>query len=238
MDELGTTQHSGHSDPSFTTTKFRLVEPTANPLHNALRALGVSNKHARALEIVGDLAFSTGLFLVIEGTAARLAAEAWAGKNANGSMVMECGIGVTDDTIVREIASDESRSIVILDANLSPIDVYARPLIDQVQRRISTSSDDRGFSRILMTISDSVASLPLPRNVEALAVRVSLESDVVFLKLDDAQARLDEAESEDASENWALHLWKPASKALFAYLRGLPLEEAALAISVLGAVRR
>lgn len=236
MDELSTNQYAGHSfgcKPS--PLNFRLAEPAASPLLNTLKALGVPLKHAKALEVVGDIASATGLFLVIEGIASRLAAEAWAGTNANGSVIMECGIGVTEDTTISEIATDETQSIAILDANLSPIDVYARPLIDQVQRRILTSPEARKTPRILMTLSASLAGLPLPRNVEALAVRVSLESNVKFLREEDAQARLDDMESEDIHEGWASLLWKPAFKAVAAHLKRLPPEEAALAISVLDA---
>lgn len=234
MDNLSETPHAEGQVRTVAPT-FRITEPSATPLRESLKALGIPSKHARALEIVGDLAFSAGLFLVIEGTAARLAAEAWARTNANGSMVLECGVGVTDAPVVAGIASDEPRSVVILDANLSPIDVYARRLIDNVQRRISNPADEREHPRILMSLSASIAGLPLPRDVEAVSVRVSLESNVEFLDQEDVQARLEYMENEEADKSWASVLWKPAFKGLMTKLKSLSAEDAALAVSVLEA---
>lgn len=235
MDNFGETTHA--EGPLRTPTPtFRITEPRATSLNVSLKALGVTSKHARALEIVGDLAFSAGLFLVIEGTAARLAAEAWASTNTNGSMVLECGVGVTDVPVVAAIASNEPRSVVILDANLSPIDVYARHLIDNVQRRISNPADEREHNpRIFMSLSASIAGLPLPRDVEAVSVRVSLENNVEFLDQEDVQAMLEYMENEEADESWASVLWKPAFKGLMAKLKSLGAEDAALAVSVLEA---
>lgn len=234
MDNLGETPHAEGPIRTPTPT-FRSTEPRATPLNASLKALGVTSKHARALEIVGDLAFSAGLFLVIEGTAARLAAEAWASKNTNGSMVLECGVGVTNVPAVAGIAPDEPRSVVILDANLSPIDVYARRLIDYVQRRISNPADEKEHPWILMSLSASIAGLPFPRDVEAVSVRVSLENNVEFLDQEDVQARLEYMENEEADESWASVLWKPAFKGLMAKLKSLGAEDAALAVSVLEA---
>lgn len=236
MDQCYGAQPLGHQDLPAPQT-FRLAESSGNSLQAALKALGIRNKHARALEIIGEMAFATGLPLVIEGTASRLAAEAWAATHANGSKIMECGIGLIDDTALRGIGADETRTVVILDANLSPIDVYARPLIDHVQRRISGLSLEKECPRIVMSLSNGVAGLPLPKIVESISVRVSLDSEVEFFADGDAQAKLDDLESEENGSQWSTTLWKPASKALLAYLRRLPVEEAALAVSVLEAVR-
>ena len=114
MDGVNRAPNDGYEGNNASPNKFRLAAPENKPVLDILRSLGLSLRHAKALELTGDPAFSTGLFLVIEGTAARLATTAWAGKNAKGSMVMECGIGVTDDTTTREIVADEARSITIL----------------------------------------------------------------------------------------------------------------------------
>lgn len=189
-------------------------------------------KHAKALEVTGEAVFRAGMILVIEGIAARLVAEAWGRKDESGCMLMECTIGLTDDSQLKGIASGEIRSAVVLDANLSPLEVYARPFIDLVQRRITNPGHVRPL-RIVMSLSDGVASLPLPRIIEALAVRISLDDKPDFIREDDVAAELEDIQDASAGEAWASQLWKPSLNALLQCLKDIPTDDAALVLSVL-----
>lgn len=232
MDESGSSQNpvrAASNDSGFT-----MVCHDATPFLDFLKSLGLSPKHAKALEVTGNTVFSAGMILVIEGIAARLAAEAWGRKDEQGCMLMDCAIGLTEDGQMKRTAIEEIRSIVILDANLSPPDVYARPLLDRVQRRILNHEHTR-FPRILMSLSDGVASLPLPSRIEALAVRISLDHKLEFIREEDVAAELEDLQDEDARETWASRLWSPARHDLLQCLKSMPAEDAALVLSVLKA---
>ena len=235
MEELGGSQNPVQTIPDdLWPSKFSMVDHDATPFLDLLKSLGLSPKHAKALEVTGDAVFSAGMILVIEGFAARLATEAWGRKDEQGCMLMDCAIGLTDGGQMKGMAVEETRSIVILDANLSPPDVYARTLLDRVQRRIVSHEHTRS-PRILLSLSDSVASLPLPRKIEALAVRISLDHKLEFIREEDVVAELEDVQDGDAGETWASRLWNPALNALLQCLKSLPAEDAALVLSVLKA---
>jgi len=235
MEELGSSQNPVQAIPNdLSPSKFTMVEHDTTPFIDFMKSLGLSTKHAKALEVTGDAVFSSGMILVIEGIAARLAAEAWGRKDEQGCMLMDCAIGLTEDGQMKWTAIEKTRSVVILDANLSPPDVYARPLLDWVQRRI-VSHEHTMSPRILMSLSDSVASLPLPSKIAALAVRISLDHKLEFIHEEDVLAELEDVQDEDAGETWASRLWNPALNALLQCLKSMPAENAALVLSVLKA---
>ena len=189
----------------------------------------------RVVEVVGNLAHECGLILIVDGLAARIAAESWLGGGAGTGKVLECGIGGTDDSVVRAAVADAPDAIVILDANLSPLDVYARPLIDVVQRRLSGTGAAGIATKILMSISGGVAALPLPLVVESVSLRVSLDRVPTFLQESDVAARLEEIATSDELVGWFARIWKPAGARVVNHLRSMPSDEAALALSVLEA---
>lgn len=233
MEEFGAPRNVSNESPEGQPPpELTIVGHDATPLLVTLRSLGISPKHARALEIASEAAFSTGMIFIIEGIAARLAALAWGRMNKSGCILMECGIGVTEDKLLRGISPDEARTFVLLDANLSPPDVYARPLIDRVHRMISDRHYS-GTSNVVMSLSDGVAGLPLPTNVNAVAIRVSLDIKPSFLSTDEAAARLEELRTGDSDVQWSSRLWKPALSRLIEHMTGLPSEDLALGISVL-----
>lgn len=172
------------------------------------------------------------MILVIEGIGARLIAEAWGRKDELGCVWMDGVIGMTDEVKMSNAVVDETRTLVLLDANHSSLDVYVRLLIDLVQRRIVTP-ESTSSPRILMLLSSGIASLPLPGNVESLAVCISLEHKIEFLREDEVEVELEDAQDEDAGETWASGVWRPACNALLQCLSDMPKEDSALVLSVL-----
>lgn len=216
----------------FLPIHVRKVEQTEKPFFETLTSLGLSSRHARALEATGEVVCGAGLILVVEGVAARVAAEEWGRTNGPGCVLVDCEVGITGDEAMKDIAAEAERSIVILDANLSPPDVYARPLIDGVQRRLMTS-EKMGLPRVVMSLSDGVASLPLPNAVSAVAVHISLDRKPEFIRESDAVDRLEEVKEEAGQATWASQLWKPALTELLQCLEKIRGEELALVMSVL-----
>ncbi|MCL2591170.1 MAG: tektin family protein [Betaproteobacteria bacterium] len=218
----------------------RAVSGGSASVIETLRSLGVTPKFAKAIEVLGRIAQECGLILIIDGLAARIAVELWLGDGARTGKILECGIGATDDSAVRDVLAEAPDAIAIVDANLSPIDIYARPLVDVVQRRLAGIEHAHVPTRILMSISSGVAALPLPLALESISLRVSLDCAPIFMQESDIAARLDEIEeaSEHGSgDGWFGRLWKPAGKRTLDYLRSMEPDEAALALSVLDAAQ-
>jgi hypothetical protein len=207
------------------------------PMAETLRALGVTPKAARAIGAVGAMAGECGLMLVVDGVAARVAAEAWLGEGEKSGTVLDCGFGETDDRAVRSALDDDPVALAILDANLSPFDIYARPLVDAVLRRLTGISDQAFKTRVLMSMVNGTAALPLPTVAESLSLRVYLDRIPVFFHEGEAVAWLDEIEDTEEPVQWFAQLWKPARTKVLNYLRALPEEEAALILSALNVVQ-
>ncbi len=64
--------------------------------------------------------------------------------------------------------------LVLLDANLSPLEVYGRTLIDcAVDRAIRETTSDGPV--VLMSLSDSVLALSIPRELRRVSVTIDLD---------------------------------------------------------------
>lgn len=207
------------------------------PVAETLRALGVTPKAARAIEAIGTMARECGLMLIFEGLAARVAAEAWLSEGGTAGAVLECGFGETDDRAVRAALGDAPVALAILDANLSPFDVYARPLVDAVLRRLAGIYEHSFGTRIVMSMADGTAALPLPAVAESLSLRVYLDRIPVFLQEGEVVAWFEDIEDTEEPVEWFAKLWKPARTKVLNYLRALPVEEAAIILAALDIAR-
>jgi uncharacterized protein (UPF0335 family) len=211
-------------------------QPNGNTNSSAtemLRTLGVTPKYAEALQVVGRLSKDCGLILMIEGLAARLAAEGWLTTAEGSSKLLECRIGLTDEGLVQKLLQEAPANLAVLDANLSPLDVYARPLIDLLQRRIVGLGEDAQIMQVVMSLSDGIAALPVPTTVNSIAIRVALDRRPQFLSDVDAARRVDEIAVSDESAEWISRLWKPAAERVKNRLQALSTEDVALVLSVL-----
>lgn len=198
-----------------------------------LQRLGTTPKLAAALQVVGQLAHESGLVLLVEGVAARLAAEAWLGEGGRSGKVLECRVGLTDDLMVQDLVAGELSALAILDANLSPLDIYARPLIDAVQQRIAALNEQGLAARVVMSLSGGLAALPIPPVVESISLRVRLDHVPMFVSEADARAKLEGIGASDSPDGWIARLWRPAAVRVLTRLQTMSQEEVALAMSVL-----
>lgn len=221
-------------------TEHARIEAWRRPRVNAgasaadvLQSLGITPKWVAALQTVGQLAHDSGLVLLVDGLVARLAAEGWLADATDSGAIVDCRIGLTDDHLISDLLSGEVRGVAILDANLSPPDVYARPLLDAVQRRIAGSNGQRMDARIVMSLSGSLAALPIPPVLESISLRVGLDRAPEFMGDADAHDKLHEFAGADSSVGWLARLWRPAAVRVLTRLREMPIEHAALAMSAL-----
>jgi len=198
-----------------------------------LRNLGVAPKHAEAIHVVAQLTRASGLLLLVEGLAARLAAEGWLASIDGICKVFECRVGLTDGSQMSDLLTEALAGIAVLDANLAPLDVYARPLIDSRQQRIAGLDGQTSGPLTVLSLSSGVAALPVPRDVGSIAIQLSLDYRPQFLPEADALRRLEELVDLDQAPGWISSLWRPAQKRVLNNLLAMPPADLALALSVL-----
>lgn len=211
----------------------RSASACRHSVKETLRAIGVAPKAARAIEATGFMARECGLMLVIDGLAGRIAAEAWLCEVEKPGAVLECGFGETDDLPIRSALSNAPAALAILDANLSPFDVYARPLVDALLRRLAGVQDQQFATWVVVSIVDGTAALPLPTVAHSISLRVYLDRAPAFRDESEAEAWFEEIEESEGSTEWLSKLWKPARTKVLNYMKALPLEEAALILAAL-----
>ncbi|CAB3648103.1 hypothetical protein [Achromobacter pestifer] len=221
------------ADPREGTSIVRSAAGAGQPIVETLRALGVTPKAARAIAAVGTMARECGLMLIVDGLAGSVAAEAWLSEGDKSGTVLECGFGETDDRAIRAVLGDAPVALAILDANFSPFDVYARPLVDAVLRRMAGIHDRSFKARVLLSMAEGAAALPLPTVAESLSLRVYLDHIPVFLQEGEAEAWIEEIEDMEEPVEWFAKLWKPAKTKVLNYLRSLPVEEVAIILAAL-----
>ncbi|MET3479335.1 hypothetical protein [Variovorax atrisoli] len=203
------------------------------PIVETLRALGVMPKAARAIESVGVMARACGLMLIVDGLGGRIAAEAWVDEGEQPGTVLECGFGETDDYTVRAALAGTPTALAILDANLSPLDVYARTLVDSVLRRLAGLHDQSFPTRVVVSMADATVALPLPAVVDSISLRIHLGRTPEFIQHSGAEVWFDEVDDAKEPDEWFKGLWKPARSRVVSYLRTLPVEEAAIILAAL-----
>ena len=206
----------------------------ALPVVDVLRTLGVPPRSAKAFQLVGDLAQKSGLILIVEGTASRLAAEDWLAISPGAQKVIECKVGMIDDTSVRAVLAEAPSAIAVLDVNLSALDACAMPVIDAVQERIAGRECVLEKTFFVMSLSRGIAALPVASDLASISLHVNLDLFPELMSEQHASMQLEELTHGDAQDTSLGRLWRPAARRVAERLRELQTEELALVLSVLG----
>jgi hypothetical protein len=237
METVSHTEASASVAPQALAAKSQMDvrNPTTSfAIDTRLRSFNIAGKHSSALQIAGKVITDAGLILIVEGMGARLAVESWCYSfGVKKCVVLECAFGITEDQQLKALMQEGPELIAILDANLSPIDVYARPVLDSITDFLSGPLENRELLRVILSTIDSLASLPIPKELERISVRISLDTPPQFIS--DAEAKM-VAEldlDEDEPPAWLTRLWGPAAKRLHKLISELDIENAALAISAI-----
>jgi len=120
--------------------------------------------------------------------------------------------------------------LAVLDANLSALDVYARPLSDLVFSRLAGIDHWQPF--ILLALADGVAALPLPKTFEQVSVLLDLDARYAFHNVSDLDDLMSMATDPENGTFYG-RLWRPAADRLRTQIGGLDPETQALVLSVL-----
>ena len=199
---------------------------------STLKKFGVSSRNAKAFSLVGDVARKTGLIICVRGIAARPVVEGWAGVLSQHGLLMDSTIGLIDDSITRNVLTKSPALDVfaILDANLSALDIYARPILDVALKRL-VEPKTKQQTTIFFALTDSIGALPLPKTFERISVLINLDTNYDFHNND-----LDELKSDafDSEDGYLLkRMWRPAVNMLKKQIETFNEEDQKLIFSVL-----
>lgn len=211
----------------------RDLVPTEGGAVTILRALGVSAQAATAFAITSEVACRAGLMVCVRGVAARPAVEGWAKTRMLRGILIDSTIGLVDDSALKNILLrvPSLDGLVLLDGNLSALDIYARPLSDLVLTRLADPASENPLG-IFVSLADGVGALPLPRTFERISVLIDLDARYVFRGASNVDELMSEAINPEDGELYA-RLWRPAAERLRKEIEDLEPEEKALALSVL-----
>jgi hypothetical protein len=121
-----------------------------------------------------------------------------------------------------------------LDSNLSALDIYARPLLDLVLRRVAQKVE--AGPAVVFSINDGVGSLPIPRIVQRMSVIIDLDGRGGLLEtsaIDELRSRV----LDPSGGSLYQELWRPAADRVALEVERLDSDRQVLVLSVLDRLR-
>lgn len=142
-----------------------------------LSVLGINSRQAFMLSTLLHTASRCGLMLVLRGAIARHCTQAMARHGAGNVAFVDVPMGLMSASemsgVVREF--DKLDALAILNADLSPIEVYGAKLLDLVAERVSDPNPSG--KEIIISCHGGGISLPLPGILERLSLIVELDAN-------------------------------------------------------------
>lgn len=199
-----------------------------------LRRYGVSKRKAAAFICVAKLAQSTGLVVGFRGVLARPVVRAWAEALGPDCSVFEGAVGLVDDEMLAEVCSTTALAtpLVLLDANLSALDLYARPISDKIFSHVAGERSDV-LAPLFMVLSAGIGALPVSSAFKQLMLVLDFEKEYVFSKI--AGDRVEYTSDEFLGLPAVSSLWVDAGRRLFAEFALLGSDEQELVCAILAA---
>lgn len=230
-----TNSNNKREEGHFSTPIFQPVahEDKNGPLSivAVMKNIGVESRKATAFAAIGDMAFKLGLIVCIRGIGARHLVRHWARSLGKGVLV-DVTVGLIDDAPINSYLKNELQPEVMafLDANLSAIDIYAKPICDLVIET-AVKRDVSSPMAILFSLSDGVGHLPLPNCLEPLSISLDLDRKYNFKERDLGQLMQNAFDIEEGV--LTARFWSPVVEKVRAYISTLDGETQGLVLSVL-----
>lgn len=157
---------------------------------------------------------------------------AWAAIVGRDPVLIDATIGMVDAGLLKQVleATPLCDSLVVLDANLSALDIYGRPLLDLVVSRISCPPTEPATA-LFLSLCEGVGSLPTPRTFESVSITLDLDRDYPYSR--DGLEVLMDATTNREDGTLLKRLWRPAADLVRTTLESMDEEKRALALSVL-----
>jgi len=142
----------------------------------ALAACGVDRRFAVGILGAVSIADQCGLVVCFKGAFARHIVRVIASGIRDAAVAINIGIGLVEsEPLSNAVCESKSAQVVaLLDANLSAFDLYGRTLVDQMFGRACDPEHVEGPA-ILLALSDSAMSLPLPLILKRLSITINLD---------------------------------------------------------------
>lgn len=140
-----------------------------------LSALGISKRQAFLLSSLTEIASATGIALVIKGEASRQCVQTLIRQGRDSVAIIDVPMGLTSNDFLRDtvISLSALRGVALLNADLSPFEVYGSELIDLLTEQAITSTSHP--QPILFSCLGGDFSLPLPKVLNRMALVVELD---------------------------------------------------------------
>lgn len=152
------------------------MPPSGLEVRDVLRKFGFTANAGERVERVLHAAIAASFPIVARGSAARvLAVDLALALSAGEADICEVPIGlIENERLETQLRNDGNGAVLLLDGNLSDISVYAPGILDSV---VSAAIGGQGWlaSRpLVIALSSGPASLPLPAELQELAVKLDL----------------------------------------------------------------
>lgn len=158
------------------TVPIRRVESERGETSDVFRRFGVSAETSERVSRVLRVAVSLSLPIVTGGSGARpLAKRLAVALSTDGFFVCDIPIGLVGNVqLISRFGSGDGVGILLLDANLSDISVYAPDVLDEVVTRAIGKKGTLSGRPLMLSLSSGLAGLPLPAELNELAVHLDL----------------------------------------------------------------
>lgn len=161
--------------PSLSWVKHGILSATA--VKTRLAALGMNGRRAIVLGALSDLASRCGAALLLKGGFARQCAQSIIRQDRDTVGIIDIPMGLTCGDFLRQPLENlaEVQGLAVLNANLSPFEVYGMELLDLLLEQVMSNAAT--FRPILLSCIDGGLSLPLPRALRRVSLVVDLDTN-------------------------------------------------------------
>jgi hypothetical protein len=178
---------------------------------STLVKLGLGRRRAELLVELTAVLKRSGCCLILRGRDSREYAKVLGRMDCHSYGFLEVPMGLVSSSPVAKAIKQAGRldSIVVLGANISPLEVYGAPIFDELVE--SALNDDPSASyRVVMSCIDGDLAIPIAKSIRRFAILVDVDSSWEY-----AERSLDELDEHD------IPLMKPASVKLTANVQNL-----------------
>lgn len=165
---------------------------SATDVKTRLVALGMTGRRAITLATLSELAAQCGAALVLRGGLARQCVQTLVRQDRDTVGIVDIPMGLTCGDFLRHPLEylAEVQGLAVLNANLSPFEVYGTKLLDLLMEQVM--SEAPSSRPILLSCLDGDLSLPLPKALRRVSLVVDLDSN-----WDEGEQRLEDVEPKE-----------------------------------------
>lgn len=162
--------------PATHRVSIRKKAPSQGQVRDVFRKYGLATDTCERVERLLRAAVAVGLPITTHGSGARALAEDLATVlSAGESTICEVPIGlISNEWLETRLGEDSNGAVLLLDGNLSDISVYAPGILDALVAAAIGRKSELAVRPLVIALSSGPAGLPLPAELNELAVELDL----------------------------------------------------------------